>query len=383
MIKALYVENLFQSFNYKLNFEDGSEPSIKFITGPNGFGKTTLLNFIDALLGNIKEKWTVFCSKPFKTLEFVFSEELYTLQQNVIVLNEDEESDEDVVKNVSLQLRCTKGLCLKVYFSRKNDYSKWKMGRMLKGEMYNEFELFKRNQNVVYIEDTRLYNDKNKDTLAIEEYRKEFVKQWSSVADKVKHIFQQNNFVEKTFSASDYLRKKRASASFFNLLKKFDLIDVDIPLYDKENQFSIANFFCNLERIKKEESDFVKKTNTFFNLIESAYFFNKVMRFNRAWGFAFHSTQDGSFLNLQDLSSGEKQLLTIYYKFLFDSSENSIVLIDEPEISFHMSWQITFLKNIKNVCKQNNLQCIVATHLPQIFNLDFDMSIDLFEVSGK
>lgn len=383
MIKALYIENLFHSFNYKLNFEDGSEPSIKFITGPNGFGKTTLLNFIDALLGDIKEKWIVFCSKPFKSLQFVFSEEMYILQQNVVVLNEDEESDEDIVKNISLQLRCTKGLCLEVSFSRKSDRSKWKMGRIIKGEMYNEFELFKHNQNVVYIEDTRLYNDKNKEMLAIEEYRNDFVKQWNLVAEKIKRILQQNNFPSKKISQSDYSRKKKANASFFKLLKKFDLIDVDIPSYEKNNQFSVANFFCNLERIKKEESNFVKKTNVFFNLIENAYFFNKVMRFNRAWGFAFHSTQDGSFLNLQDLSSGEKQLLTIYYKFLFDSFENSIVLIDEPEISFHMSWQITFLQNIKKICKQNNLQCIVATHLPQIFNLDFEMSIDLFEVSGK
>ena len=49
MLKNIEIKGLFGRFNYKLNFED---KNIVILTGPNGFGKSTILQIIDAIANN-------------------------------------------------------------------------------------------------------------------------------------------------------------------------------------------------------------------------------------------------------------------------------------------------------------------------------------------
>ncbi|MCF6309943.1 MAG: AAA family ATPase [Sulfurimonas sp.] len=71
-------------------------------------------------------------------------------------------------------------------------------------------------------------------------------------------------------------------------------------------------------------------------------------------------------ISIDDLSTGEKELLSkIFYLYISDIKD-SIILIDEPEISLHPSWQNKIVKIYKNFAKQNNNQIIIATHSPQI-----------------
>ena len=61
--------------------------------------------------------------------------------------------------------------------------------------------------------------------------------------------------------------------------------------------------------------------------------------------------------------------------------DDSLVLIDEPEISFHQMWQVDYLAHLQSIMALRNLQCIVSTHSPQIFNMNWDLSVDLYEQS--
>lgn len=72
----------------------------------------------------------------------------------------------------------------------------------------------------------------------------------------------------------------------------------------------------------------------------------------------------GEEFDINDLSSGEKQLFirTLAIKML--EPENSILLIDEPEISLHPKWQQKIIEVYKRIGKNN--QIIVATHSPHI-----------------
>lgn len=47
MIKEISVDRLFGLYTYRLEF--ANDLHIKFITGPNGYGKTTVLSFIDSI----------------------------------------------------------------------------------------------------------------------------------------------------------------------------------------------------------------------------------------------------------------------------------------------------------------------------------------------
>lgn len=84
-------------------------------------------------------------------------------------------------------------------------------------------------------------------------------------------------------------------------------------------------------------------------------------------------TMDQEPLSLEWLSSGEKNDLVMFYNLIFRTSENGLVLIDEPEISLHVEWKIEYLENLLRICELNKLQAIVATHSPSIVNGRFDL----------
>jgi len=52
-------------------------------------------------------------------------------------------------------------------------------------------------------------------------------------------------------------------------------------------------------------------------------------------------------------------------------------LIDEPEISLHVVWQLEFMADLLRIQAANNFQCVIATHSPQIIQNAGDITIDL------
>jgi len=86
---------------------------------------------------------------------------------------------------------------------------------------------------------------------------------------------------------------------------------------------------------------------------------------------------DGTSLPLNRLSSGEKQIFVIIYRILFHTAPGSIVLIDEPEISLHVSWQQTLSSTFLDIARLRDLQIIVATHSPQIIHDKWDLTNEL------
>lgn len=61
-------------------------------------------------------------------------------------------------------------------------------------------------------------------------------------------------------------------------------------------------------------------------------------------------------------SSGEKQLFFTFLNILANIKTNSLVLIDEPEISLHPNWQIGYIDFLKKLFKNYDCHFIVATH---------------------
>ena len=81
-------------------------------------------------------------------------------------------------------------------------------------------------------------------------------------------------------------------------------------------------------------------------------------------------------LDLEKLSSGEKHDFIMFYNLIFKSTPNSLVLIDEPEISLHIEWQQSYLDKLIEICKMNGLQAIIATHSPDIVSSHYDCLVD-------
>ncbi len=68
--------------------------------------------------------------------------------------------------------------------------------------------------------------------------------------------------------------------------------------------------------------------------------------------------------DITGLSSGEKQLFMRALSLKFLEVNNSVILIDEPEISLHPQWQKKIIDVYESIGKNNQL--IIATHSPHI-----------------
>jgi ABC-type Mn2+/Zn2+ transport system ATPase subunit len=69
-------------------------------------------------------------------------------------------------------------------------------------------------------------------------------------------------------------------------------------------------------------------------------------------------------IGISELSSGEKQMLILLGEALLQERENWVYIADEPELSLHVKWQETLTDNLRQI--NPNAQIIFATHSPDI-----------------
>lgn len=71
--------------------------------------------------------------------------------------------------------------------------------------------------------------------------------------------------------------------------------------------------------------------------------------------------------HLEELSSGEKQVLIILSELLLRWRPGSLVLLDEPELHLHPSWQMRLWEVLLRFLRQRGGQLIAATQSPHLF----------------
>ena len=73
---------------------------------------------------------------------------------------------------------------------------------------------------------------------------------------------------------------------------------------------------------------------------------------------------------LRVLSSGEKQIVSIFSRLYFSNAKSYFVIIDEPELSLSIDWQRLFLPNV--VLSPKCRALLAITHSPFVFENDLD-----------
>ena len=79
------------------------------------------------------------------------------------------------------------------------------------------------------------------------------------------------------------------------------------------------------------------------------------------------------------LSSGEQQLVVLAYEIIFRTERETLVIIDEPEISLHIMWQDSLISDLQRIGKPSQLQFLMATHSPAILaaNPELERPLDI------
>jgi len=135
----------------------------------------------------------------------------------------------------------------------------------------------------------------------------------------------------------------------------------DIPSYIATRRNYLATIEEDLT-MKEVTNKVINEINGIFDILELDV---KLKGFSKDEKIMpiFENSADEEF-NINDLSSGEKQLFlrTLSIKML--EPKNSIILIDEPELSLHPKWQQRIIEVYKKIGENN--QIIIATHSPHI-----------------
>ena len=175
------------------------------------------------------------------------------------------------------------------------------------------------------------------------------------IPPKIIYVPANNSFEEVETETSTLLR----NYEFINVVNS-ELME-DIPSYIATRRNYLATIEEDLT-MKEITNKVVNEINSIFDILELDVKLKGFSKDEKTMPIFENSA--GEEFDINDLSSGEKQLFlrTLSIKML--EPKNSIILIDEPELSLHPKWQQRIIEVYKKIGENN--QIIIATHSPHI-----------------
>ena len=118
----------------------------------------------------------------------------------------------------------------------------------------------------------------------------------------------------------------------------------------------------SIEELKLPINKFLEYTNLFLNNAKD----KKKLVVTPHGRLSFTTNYTGKEVSLEYLSSGEKQIVTLFANLIFKVKRDNftIFIVDEPELSLHLSWQNKLVETIRKI--NDNMQIVFATHSPEI-----------------
>lgn len=421
MIKDIQLYELFGRFNYKISMKSDG---VTIITGPNGFGKSTILRIIDALNS---ENIEFFMDLDFSKIVFEFDNgKTVTIQKNGKSFS---------IDNITIPLLDKRQLRFLQRRSRSQQSNPSSRNRndaldfeIIYGSVYDDYRYAQNlspNSNdaqafyemqmnlkqikdwcgdVQFISDQRLIrkairgsdpNGGREIVDVIQELPNRLKSEISKVSEEYSHIANtlDGSYPTRLFAAqtgirdqAEYEAKLKETNEKFEKLRKYDLVELSIISEEKYNESystALKIYFDDFAAKYTVFQDLISKLDLFTKIINSRLTF-KHLQITRENGFVIVDNDNPQKkLNLSQLSSGEKQEIVLFYELIFDTRKELLLLIDEPEISLHITWQKKFLDDLLEVSKLIALHAIVATHSPQIVSSHLDIQIDLGELYGE
>lgn len=395
-IKEIRVTNLFGMFNHtiKLNLDE----RITVVYGINGIGKTMLFRLVYNYFTLTTGQWRYL---PFEKLEITFEnnfiEKIYKDNKNYTIDIFNENNIKQAVKdyktfNYIAEEYHKKGLKItnehlsifhdpvKVYFIKTQRLFTPKVVEVLienKGDKTTPF-------NTVY--DSIL-----KETVEI--YSKELANliqekhsEYSKLSEKLEQTLGKRLMNKEVKTISDINELRNENEKLENRRKELNSVGLfeskneeELIIPDDIDDLSKAVLSVNIQDMKSKLKIFdelYERLKIFLDILNNKRFSYKQIFIHPEEGFVFKNSNEKE-LKATDLSSGEQNEIVMFYDLLFKIEENSLVLIDEPEISLHVAWQKEFLNDMSEIVKLRNFDILIATHSPQIINGNWNLTVEL------
>lgn len=425
-VKSIQIKGLFEIFDYFMEFK--TTENVLILTGPNGFGKTKILN----ILFNLFSRRFIY----FKSL--VFSKIIVTLDDNKSIkidkyqLNDDKEvvfsflDNAEVIETFEYNLKVDQEFVKAVERFLplgRVDKDRWIDHRTNKvlyiDEVISEYSSqlpieYRHNIqvktekangilnsiNVHLIREQRLFKKVGSTDVHYRGERDQtvMIETIQTYSDELKRLIaertQQSYVIAQTLDSSYPSRliseKKKVSKIEYNdtfaklkdkqdKLKKYGLYENTREAldYNEDDAKALFVYLNDLEKKLEVFDEVLEKLDLFSNILNERRFTFKSINISREKGFYFTTATNEKELELNQLSSGEQHEVVLLYELIFKTSEGILVLIDEPEISLHITWQKEFLDDLLRIIDIQNFQVIIATHSPSIINDRWDLVYNL------
>lgn len=428
MLSYIAIRGLYDMYDYEVSFS--KEEKLKIITGPNGYGKTTILRIIKNLI-DCKFWWFYFLM--FREIIVSFSDGTYIeiaressqklkngesdllgSDKNIKVTfnySIPEKETEPFVLGKNTIIRLIRIASRRYYrvseeLEENIDYeevlSNYRFDdieealRDISSELYN----YLKSQKCVLISEQRAkyshIHRRGPETFEQISYAIETIKKELSdiILQTQAKFAKESQDVDASFVKQLFAVKKGYSEDEYN--KKADILKVlieNIQSYGLAKDLNINYTYKEKynEALKVYIDGMIKKMNVYFTLFRQLSLFDSLVNHkglsNKKMvlgGKEILTIKDktGKIVPLRKLSSGEQNLIILYYDLIFKANEGDILLIDEPENSMHNAWLIDMLDDYENMADLNDIQIIFSTHSAVFINGNYDITYDLYK-DGK
>lgn len=202
--------------------------------------------------------------------------------------------------------------------------------------------------------------------------------------DDISKIQNDYTVVLKTIKKWDDSTNEKITIFFESLLndikksKNENGLNIEI-LFKLSELIKINSVIEKAERLEQSKSKVTQPLSNFLNAV------NKFIKGKNnkkeicidKEGQLFLKTSHKPKIDLQLLSSGEKQIVTFFAYLVFglNNTNQSLFIVDEPELSLHLEWQLEFVDTLLEL--NPDIQLIFATHSPEIIGKRRDKAFKL------
>lgn len=172
------------------------------------------------------------------------------------------------------------------------------------------------------------------------------------------------------------IEEKRRRLTDAGLIDKEEQSHFEIPPEIESKKIDVLSvYIADVEKKLGVFDDLFRKIELFKGILNRRFLF-KTVSVDKTRGIKFE-TPDGSPLASSSLSSGEQHEVVLLYQLLFNVKSDSLILIDEPELSLHVAWQEQFLPDLEKITELSDFDVLIATLSPQIISNRWGLTVEL------
>ncbi len=342
-VRRVEVKGLFGVFHHVIPLRMNERVTI--IHGPNGFGKTVLLEMIHA---SLRADDRPFRRVPFEQFSIEFDNgEILSISsgKNPVIIPMDGREETPNPSQPSYPIIDTR-----LIQTRRLD-----AGRDIAAvELYsNDLGLKIRNTLTHYAKRAQEL-DRSFPTRLL---REETIKRLSP---------------EELQSALVRQENKRTELIALGILDAEEQLPAVPPIKDDAKLEAMSIYVHDVDEKLSVFDELAAKLRLFVDVLRNRFQY-KTFSIHRDRGIVFYAPSRAE-LPIKALSSGEQHELVMLYDLLFIAPEDSLILIDEPELSLHLLWQQPFLDDLLKIAQLSNVDVLLATHSPDLIGAHWNLT---------